>query len=164
MSELSSSAKSLNESAINKFASFFNTLGYSIKVFSENSEIVNSFKDAIDKIVDIVNNGIDDNNLVIRPVLDLTNVRTGLDNINAMLGSSPYIGAIGRAESINSIMNHNLDSSNADILSAIRDLSNKLDNMSSNTYNINGITYDDGSNIQEAVKQIVRAARIERRI
>ena len=84
--------------------------------------------------------------------------------MNAMLGSSPYIGAIGRAESINSIMNHNIDSSNADILSAIRDLSNKLDNMSSNTYNINGVTYDDGSNIQEAVKQIVRAARIERRI
>ena len=164
MGELSSSANSLNENAINKFVSFFNTLGYSIKVFSENSEIVNSFKATIDKIVDIVNNGIDDNNLVIRPVLDLTNVRTGLDNMNAMLGSSPYIGAIGRAESINSIMNHNIDSSNADILSAIRDLSNKLDNMSSNTYNINGVTYDDGSNIQEAVKQIVRAARIERRI
>lgn len=164
MGELSSSANSLNENAINKFVSFFNTLGYSIKVFSENSEIVNSFKATIDKIVDIVNNGIDDNNLVIRPVLDLTNVRTGIDNMNAMLGSSPYIGAIGRAESINSIMNHNLDSSNADILLAIRDLSNKLDNMSSNTYNINGVTYDDGSNIQEAVKQIVRAARIERRI
>lgn len=164
ISELGSSANSLNENAINKFVLFFNRLGYSIRVFSENSEIINSFKDAVDKIVDIVNNGIDDNNLVIRPVLDLTNVRTGIDNMNAMLGSSPYIGAIGRAESINSIMNHNIDSSNADILSAIRDLSNKLDNMSSNIYNINGVTYDDGSNIQEAVKQIVRAARIERRI
>ena len=84
--------------------------------------------------------------------------------MNAMLGSSPYIGAIGRAESINSIMNQNTTSTYQDMVDALRELSNKMDNMSSNTYNINGVTYDDGSNIQEAVKQIVRAARIERRI
>ena len=133
-----------------------------INSFNPNS--IFNISDAIKKIIDTISNGIDDSNLTIRPVLDLTNVKSGIDNMNAMLNSCPYIGTIGRAESINSIMNHNLDSSNADILSAIRDLSNKLDNMSSNTYNINGITYDDGSNIQEAVKQIVRAARIERRI
>ena len=33
-----------------------------------------------------------------------------------------------------------------------------------NTYQINGITYDDGSNVVGAVETLVRAARIERRI
>ena len=133
-----------------------------INSFNPNS--IFNISDAIKKIIDTISNGIDDSNLTIRPVLDLTNVKSGIDNMNAMLNSCPYIGTIGRANSINSMMNQNLNNSNDDIISAIKDLSNKIDNMSSNTYNINGITYDDGSNIQEAVKQIVRAARIERRI
>ena len=133
-----------------------------INSFNPNS--IFNISDAIKKIIDTISNGIDDSNLTIRPVLDLTNVKSGIDNMNAMLNSCPYIGTIGRANSINSMMNQNLNNSNDNIVSAIKDLSNKIDNMSSNTYNINGVTYDDGSNIQEAVKQIVRAARIERRI
>jgi hypothetical protein len=40
-----------------------------------------------------------------------------------------------------------------------------LDNVGGNTtYQVTGITYDDGSNIATAVEDIVRAARIERRI
>ena len=39
-----------------------------------------------------------------------------------------------------------------------------MGNTSSTTYQINGITYDDGSNISNAVETLVRAARMERRI
>ena len=50
-----------------------------------------------------------------------------------------------------------------DVVSAIKDLGNKIKNNSGDTYNIEGITYDDGSNISEAVQTLVRAVKIERR-
>ena len=54
---------------------------------------------------------------------------------------------------------------NADIVSAIDKLNKKMDNMGNTTNNIiNGVTYDDGSNINDAVATLVRAARIERRV
>lgn len=50
-----------------------------------------------------------------------------------------------------------------DIVSAINKLRKDIGNVG-NTYNsINGITYDNGSEISEAVGTLVRAARIERR-
>ena len=53
---------------------------------------------------------------------------------------------------------------NGDVISAIDKLRDDLKNVNHTTYTINGITYDDGSNIAEAVKSIVRAAKVERRI
>ena len=32
------------------------------------------------------------------------------------------------------------------------------------TYTIDGITYDDGSNISDAIKTLVKATRMERRV
>ena len=52
---------------------------------------------------------------------------------------------------------------NADVISAIDNLGRKLGNISGDTYQINGITYDDGSNVSDAVKTLIRAARVERR-
>ena len=50
-----------------------------------------------------------------------------------------------------------------DLVSSINILRNDLGNVG-NTYNsINGITYDNGSEISEAVGTLVRAARMERR-
>ena len=53
---------------------------------------------------------------------------------------------------------------NADIVSALKDLQNSVANSGGNTYTINGITYDDGSNVANAIGTLVRAAKIERRI
>ena len=39
-----------------------------------------------------------------------------------------------------------------------------IGNMEHATYQINGITYDDGSNISDAISTIVKAARIGRRV
>jgi hypothetical protein len=46
---------------------------------------------------------------------------------------------------------------------ALKDLKEGLSN-NGPSYTINGITYDDGSNVVNAVETLVRAARIERRI
>ena len=52
---------------------------------------------------------------------------------------------------------------NDDLVSAIDKLRKDIANINNTTYTINGVTYDDGSNISDAVKSIVRAAKVERR-
>jgi hypothetical protein len=51
-----------------------------------------------------------------------------------------------------------------ELVSAINGLRKDLGKTGNTSYTINGVTYDDGSNITDAVKTIVRAARIERRV
>jgi hypothetical protein len=53
---------------------------------------------------------------------------------------------------------------NSDVVSAIKALRKDMANMPRESVTINGITYDDGSNIVGAVESLVRAAKIERRI
>jgi hypothetical protein len=62
------------------------------------------------------------------------------------------------------MMNNRQNGGNDDVISALKDLKSSLSGRTGDTYSINGITYDDGSNVSEAIKTLVRAARIERRI
>ena len=78
--------------------------------------------------------------------------------------SDMIVRTINNANSISSIIEQNQNNGNGDLLSAIKGLSNKLDNLSGDTYNINGITYDDGSAVQDAIKTLVRAAKIKGRV
>ena len=57
----------------------------------------------------------------------------------------------------------NRQNGNDDVISAIDKLGKSLGNSRGDIYSINGITYDDGSNIKEAVETLVRAAKVERR-
>ena len=77
---------------------------------------------------------------------------------------SPSISVLSNVGKISSMMNGIQNGTNDDVISAIKDLGRKIGGISGNTYNVNGVTYDDGSNISAAVKTLVRAARIERRI
>ena len=80
-----------------------------------------------------------------------------------MFGLNPSVATLSRIGAISSMMN-NQNGANDDVISAIKDLGRKLGNSSGDTYTISGITYDDGSNITDAVKTLVRAAKVERRI
>ena len=122
-----------------------------------------TISNAISKVSSFVNSDIDAQP-TIRPVLDLSDVSAGANAINSMLGMSPSVGVLSNVRSINSMMNRNQNGANDDVVSAINDLGKAISNMSGDTYSINGITYDDGSNITNAVQSIVRAARQERRI
>ena len=73
------------------------------------------------------------------------------------------IGALSNANVIGSTVNKNQNGA-YDVVSAIKDLSKKIANGTGNVYNINGITYDDGSAVADAIGSLVRAARIERRV
>ena len=117
---------------------------------------------AISKVNDIVNSSID-TQPTIRPVLDLSDVSSGVGMIDNMLGLNPSVGMMAKIGTISNMMNRNQNGANDDVITAIKSLGRSLNGRTGDTYNINGITYDDGSNIADAVKNIVRAARVERR-
>ena len=117
---------------------------------------------AISKISDVINSDID-TQPTIRPVLDLSGVAAGAGRINGMFDMNPSVGVMANVRSISSTMNKGQNGVNDDVVSALKDLGKQLGNTSGDTYNINGVTYDDGSNVSDALKELVRAARIERR-
>ena len=125
---------------------------------------VGSISSTISKISDYTNEGID-SELTIRPIMDLSDVESGVGRINGMFGDSLSIGASANLGAISSMMStRNQNGSNTEVVSAINKLSKQLGNAKGNTYNVNGVTYDDGSNISEAVQTLIQAARVERRV
>ena len=114
---------------------------------------------AISKVNDILNDGRT-NQPTIRPVLDLTDVESGAGRINGLfkninVGSNLNAITVGmRSKGQNGTAN--------DVVSAINKLGSNIGS-GGDTYNINGITYDDQSSISEAVQILIRAANIERR-
>ena len=103
------------------------------------------------------------NNPTIRPVLDLSEIQNGVGTIGDMLAVDAPIGVAGNFNAIGSNLNSRNTATSGDILSALNALGSTLGNRSGDTYNINGVTYDDGSNITDAVRSLIRAARVERR-
>ena len=125
--------------------------------------ILENVRNPLRNVADILNSEIDVNPKI-TPVLDLSNVTEGnklLTNmmadhdmqINARSGS--IAGSVGKVQ-------NRYD--NSDVISALNGLKESLNNNNGPSYTINGITYDDGSNVSAAVQTLVRAARIERRL
>lgn len=123
--------------------------------------MIKTMQSSISRVADAVNTNIDIDP-TIRPVLDLSNVEAGARSLNGMLGSSQLSASLSgdMSRSIGAIQNGN---NNGELLSAIKDLQGNVGN-SGDTYQINGITYDDGSAISSAVQTLIRAAKIERRM
>lgn len=118
---------------------------------------------SISKIGDFIDSNIDAQP-TIRPVLDLSGVRSGVGAIGSIFGSGISIGASANVGAIGAMMNRrNQNGGIDDVISAVDKLRKDLNNVDRATYNINGVTYDDGSNIADAVQTIVRAAKVERR-
>ena len=124
--------------------------------------ILENVRNPLRNVADILNGEIDVNPKI-TPVLDLSNVTEGnklLTNmiadhdmqINARSGS--IAGSVGKVQ-------NRYD--NSDVIAAVNGLKESLNN-NGPSYTINGITYDDGSNVSAAVQTLVRAARIERRL
>lgn len=150
-------------------AGFVNSLtDYIPKVYDASYNVADYAKKglskAVSKIGDVIEGGID-SQPTIRPVLDLSDIANGASAINGMLDMNPSVGVMSNIGAISSMMNKNQNgANNDDVISAIRDLGRQLGNVSGDTYNVGGVTYDDGSNIADAVKTLVRAAKVERRI
>ena len=122
---------------------------------------INAVSNAIASISDVINSDVD-TQPTIRPVMDLDNVRSGMDTMSRMLGATPSVGVLANVNAISSSMRGGQNGT-SDVVSAIKDIGKKLGSSGGDTYQINGITYDDGSNIAEAVRTLVRATKVERR-
>lgn len=127
------------------------------------NKVISTAKKPLSQLSALLSSDID-SNPVITPVMDLSNIENGANRLNNLLSNRTMsIAGVsgGISKSIGSVQN---GVSNEEIVSAIKDLKNGLGNTSNTTYQINGITYDDGSNITNAVETLVRAAKMERRI
>ena len=119
---------------------------------------------SVSAIADAINTDMD-SQPTIRPVLDLSDVRSGASAIGGLFSTNPSVGVLANVGAISSMMNQNgQNGGNGDVVSAINKLRKDLGNVGNTTNYINGVTYDDGSNITGAVEQIIRAARVGRRV
>lgn len=140
---------------------------YADKVYSSSSDMANSARaglsDAISRIQNILNSDID-TQPTIRPVLDLSDITANSSKITSLFDMSPSVGVMTNIGAISNSMNSRQNGkTNDDVISAINGLRDFLSNKTGDTYTIGNITYDDGSEISNAVKTLVRAARVERR-
>ena len=125
--------------------------------------VIDGVGNAISKISELING---DMNMqpTIRPVVDLSDVQTGVGAIAAMMPTGGTIGISGGFNTVATMMNRNRQNGNNDeVISAINKLDKSLNGLSKPTYNVGGITYDDGSAVSDAVQELIRAARIDRR-
>lgn len=119
---------------------------------------------AVANISNMVNSDID-TQPTIRPVLDLSDVESGINGMGNLFATNPSVGVLANVGNISTMMNrYRQNGGNGDVVSAIDKLHDDFVKSDRSTYTINGITYDDGSNIAQAVKDIVRAAINERRV
>lgn len=97
---------------------------------------------------------------VITPVIDDSQVQSGIQSINNMMSNltvSRNMQMAGASFGVNQ------NGDNSDVVSAINDLRKEIVDRPQNIYTVNGITYDDGSNVSDAVGTLIRAINVERR-
>ena len=140
---------------------FVNAIADNVQgAYDASSEMAASAKhglgDALRKIGDIVTGDIDAEP-TIRPVLDLSNVESGVNKLGRMMDIGSSVGVLANIGAINAGMNRRGQNGSSDSANG------GSGNITHNTYIIDGVTYDDGSNIALAMEEIVHAAKVERR-
>lgn len=137
------------------------------RAYDASMDLANSAKTGLKGAFDKVNrliSGEVDVNPTIRPVLDLSNVKSGANAINGMLGLTPSVGVLANVGAVSSMMNQRSQAaSNDDIIYAINKLQKALGNVGNTTNIIEGVTYDDGSNVHNTVAELIRAIKMEGR-
>ena len=121
-----------------------------------------SIRSALSGMNDIIDSDMD-TTPTIRPVLDLTNVKATAGKLNGLF-TDPAFTPLANLRAIGNMSARNSQNGNSeDVVRAINRLGKSLNNVG-NTYNsINGVTYDNGSEISNAVETLVRAAMVGRR-
>ncbi len=125
---------------------------------------IQGLKGAVRTINDIISSDID-SDPVVRPVLDLSEIQNGAGNITSMLSAvnigDPF-GSFGVIS--NSVEARRSATSLDDVVSALGSVEQSTSNIrGGDTYNVNGVTYDDGSNIADAIRILTHAVVTERR-
>lgn len=124
---------------------------------SENA--INGATKSIGAITDAIESGVD-LNPTITPVMDLSEVKAGASYINGAFGSFSFgqAGGISRA-----LKRSGQNGTTNDVIRELSRLRHDIQGMPVNQYSIGGITYDDGTNVANSIRELVRATRVERR-
>ena len=145
---------------------FVNGIGDNVRTaFLAGSEMAKSAKNGLNKTAENLRQVLNtDINLqpTIKPILDLSNIKSGAGVIGSMIGN-PSLEVMSNVGSINMMMNRQNRAANNDVVSAIDKLGKILGNVGSNSYSINGLTVNGDSDVEDAIKVLVRAAKIEGR-
>ena len=127
------------------------------------TDTIDGAKSIISKASEYLVNGIDAQP-TIRPVLDLSDITANASKITSLFDMNPSVGVLANVGAISNGMNSGQNGkTNEDVISAINGLKDNLPKKPGDTYTIGSITYDDGSEVSNAIKTLVRAARVERR-
>ena len=125
---------------------------------------INGTRSTMTTLLDTLNTDMD-MQPTIRPVVDLSDVRTGAAAVSGIFGNVQTVGVRSNLNAINLAMNsRSQNRGNDDIISAINKLGDGLANNRGDTYNFGDFTYDDGSNVANAVGELIRYAKIGRRV
>ena len=133
--------------------------------------MINSSQDALYRLGDLIDSDVIDDP-TITPVLDLSEIQNGANRLYSMMSDVDRYSLNGNIAlandaslSINRDQRRKQESENqmmGTLIDAINGLSALIGN-TGNVYNVNGVTYDDGSNVSSAVRSLIRAAKIEGR-
>lgn len=131
-------------------------------------DLTEAAKGPLDMIADLMSSDIVDDP-VIRPVMDLSEIQNGANQLYSMMDEADRYTLTGnvdlavdtsRSVDRDQTRKRKVEDDNAKALvSAITALKD-LVNAPRNTYVIDGITYDDGSNVSDAIRTLVRAAKV----
>jgi hypothetical protein len=131
--------------------------------YNMGDDAVIGISNSISRISDMISSDIDAQP-TIRPVMDLSDVKAGAGAISDMLNSNP-IGLMTNVGATSVMMSRRGQNGvNSEVVSAINGLRRDISNMPRESYQINGVTYDDGSNIKNFAAAVVHQARLERRV
>lgn len=171
---------SMEKKAIIKSPSrlFKKKIGYNIMdgIIAGITGKMSSLQDSASSVIDTLENSLsgaketasslmnfDMGDLKLTPVVDMSNVEDATGQINDLFSnqSMSFNSDIsGIQSSMQQIQNQD---PNADLMSAINGLKDNINN-NYTSYNVNGITYDDGSNIASAVQDLINATNIQGRM
>ena len=141
---------------------------YRSRVAAAGSALGTSALDGVrSTIADMASSGVGalDVQPTIRPVLDLSDVESGSSRVRGMLGGlNTAIGwSASKAGAVGSNRYYRNQNGSDEVVSAIRKLGATIEGLPRNTYNVGGVTYDDGSATARAVEDLIRATVTEER-
>ena len=148
---------------------FINALGDNVsKAYDASSGVAKSaisgVSDAISKTKDLFDLDVD-SQPTIRPVLDISDVESGVGTISNMLNMHPSMGVLANINSIGTTMNRrSQNGTNGDVVAAIKSLDKTMRDKTGDTYAIGDVSYSEGSDVSNAIKQLAGAIARERRV
>ena len=126
------------------------------------SESIAIMSKSVDKIMSMMDSDMD-MQPVIRPVFDSSNIRSGISEVNRMYSGMAIGSGMSYALSSN-VQSGIRNTGDSQLVSAINDLKRTITSNPTNTYNVNGITYDDGSTVSNAISALIGAITVEGRM